>query len=719
MLFLSVLLGFLNAEQVDFYANDLQKNGELVEANSSVLIFSDNYLISADRAEFNETSRDVELFGEVSVLRNQNERFNSCYAKVNLDGDRASFKDFFFADNKMEVWFQSGQSDLNSTLFLSKDSTVSSCNVHNPDWKIRFSTGELDRTNNYLHLYNARLYVKDTPVFYVPYLGFSLDTSRKSGLLIPEFEFNRDDGFYYNQPLFLAFYDEWDLEYRQQIRVNRGIGGYATLRFMDSPHSSGALNGGIFRERADYYEREGLKNQLHKGIELRYTRQSLFKSLFDLGEHIQEGVWIDGIYLNDVDYLNLEARNFRDLTSLVTSEFSYFIANENNYLATYAKYYIDTAKLNNKDTLQELPSVQYHRFLSGVLRNYIQYSFDATFNRYTREVGVGANVANFNLPLNFHLELFDDFLQFKFSEKLYGSFVGYTRHAIKSEHLLRNYHEFTLYTELAKPYKSFYHTIHLSANYLMDGVSKGEITQNFLNFDEEEESLSVKAVQFFYNDKGEKKFKQRAQLAYDTQTMKISQLKHLAQYFFTPNVALSNESTYSKEQQRWTKSISSLEIALRKFNFNFSHAYKYDFNEFIKQDLNTLEKHSFIGASADYTYNINYKFIAGAWFDTQRAHLNAWEVGYTYQRKCWNYSLIYKERTDPQLTSAGISAKRKNGVYFSFNFYPVGGVRYDLSLRENTSAVGSGYGTSSTKVSTSSSSSGASGGSSGTSGGVD
>ena len=158
---------------------------------------------------------------------------------------------------------------------------------------------------------------------------------------------------------------------------------------------------------------------------------------------------------------------------------------------------------------------------------------------------------------------------------------------------------------------------------------------------------------------------------------------------------------------------------MRKFNFNFSHAYKYDFNEFIKQDLKTLEKHSFIGASADYTYNINYKFIAGAWFDTQRAHLNAWEVGYTYQRKCWNYSLIYKERTDPQLTSAGISAKRKNGVYFSFNFYPVGGVRYDLSLRENTSAVGSGYGTSSTKVSTSSSSSGVSGGSSGTSGRVD
>ena len=104
-----MLLGFLNAEQVDFYANDLQKNGELVEANSSVLIFSDNYLISADRAEFNETSRDVELFGEVSVLRNQNERFNSCYAKVNLDGDRASFKDFFLLTTKWKCGFKAGK----------------------------------------------------------------------------------------------------------------------------------------------------------------------------------------------------------------------------------------------------------------------------------------------------------------------------------------------------------------------------------------------------------------------------------------------------------------------------------------------------------------------------------------------------------------------------------------------------------------------------------
>ena len=60
-----------------------------------------------------------------------------------------------------------------------------------------------------------------------------------------------------------------------------------------------------------------------------------------------------------------------------------------------------------------------------------------------------------------------------------------------------------------------------------------------------------------------------------------------------------------------------------------------------------------------------------------------WELGYTYQRKCWNYSLMYRERIDPKLTSAGISARNQSGFYLVFNFYPLGGVGYDFALQEN------------------------------------
>ncbi|MDN2925561.1 LPS-assembly protein LptD, partial [Campylobacter jejuni] len=75
---------------------------------------------------------------------------------------------------------------------------------------------------------------------------------------------------------------------------------------------------------------------------------------------------------------------------------------------------------------------------------------------------------------------------------------------------------------------------------------------------------------------------------------------------------------------------------------------------------------------ANYIATPNYYLFGGLWFDTQRAHANMWELGYTYQRKCCNYSLMYRERIDPQLTRGCITAKNQSGVYFIFNFYPLG-----------------------------------------------
>ncbi len=72
-----------------------------------------------------------------------------------------------------------------------------------------------------------------------------------------------------------------------------------------------------------------MKNQTHYGIELKYSRDDLIKSL--LSDNFQEGLWIDATYLNDVDYLNLGSRDYRDLNSLVTSKINYFLADENNF----------------------------------------------------------------------------------------------------------------------------------------------------------------------------------------------------------------------------------------------------------------------------------------------------------------------------------------------------------------------------------------------------
>lgn len=667
----------LNAAQVDIYATDARKEGDRLIANQDVVIFSDFYFITANRAIYNEKTSEVELFGDVNILRGQNERSHSNYAKIKLDTNEAKFENFFFANNQLEVWFKSDKSCLDDKSFKTTLSSVSSCNVENPDWEIRFSEGKLDRETNFVHLYNARLYVKNVPVFYMPYFGFSTDTQRRTGLLVPKFSIKGDEGFFYEQPIYLTMQENWDLQFNPQVRTDRGYGLYSTLRFIDSASSMGEWNFGAFRENSTYFKEENLENQTHVGVELKYLRTDLIKSL--LGDNFQEGLWVDATYLNDVDYLNLGRRDYKDVNSLITSKINYFLADENNFYGAYGKYYIDTSKTHNKDTLQEYPSFQYHHFLNSLLDERIRYSFDASFNNYYRRIGSYANNVNVSLPLSYHNAFFDDFLHFAFTERLDASFVNYSHDPQKEhEHFYRATHEFDFYTDLSKAYDHFFHTLNLGVSYILPGGKSGGISEDYLNLEKIDEKLSPYLVQYFYNENGEKKLKNRIEVSYLSRRDEFEETKNLITYYYNENISFNNEVTYSHLDTRFSNVLSQIELGLNpELNWEFSHAYQND----------EYGKYSFIGTRANYYLNANYNFFSGIWLDTQRAHANMWELGYTYQRKCWNYSLMYRERIDPKLTSAGISARNQSGFYLVFNFYPLGGVGYDFALQENENKI--------------------------------
>lgn len=678
IIFLSLALtSYLSASEVNLYANTMQKNGDIVRADEDVLVYSDMYFIRADKALYNETTGEIELFGNVNILKGQDERSSSDYAKINLNSNKAYFQDFFFANSKLEVWFQSKESNFDEEQFIANNCIVSSCNVENPDWQIKFSKGKFNRDSNYVHLYNARLYIKDVPVFYTPYLGFSANTSRKTGLLVPKLSLNESEGLYYEQPIYFSFQDNWDGELSPQLRSDRGFGLYSTIRFMDSAYSNAELNFGFFNEQNSYFEKENLKNKTHYGLEFKYLREDLIKALFDTD--FQEALYIDATYLNDVDYLNLGSRDYRDLTSLVSSKLNYFLADANNYYGAYANYYIDTSKTNNKDTLQEYPSFQYHRFLNGVLEDHIQYSFDANFHRYYRQIGDHALQSNFNLPISYHTSFFDDFLHLNFKEDLSFSLINYADYEFaNNEHFFRSIPQISLYTDLSKAYESFYHTLLFGMDYFLPSFKSGEITRDYLMLEDNSEYLNLKTVQYFYNDKGQKKFKHRLNLNYDTKNNRFNYTNNLVEYYFSHNISMSNELQYSQIFHRLEKSLTGLNLQNRYLSLDILHAYTHNTDN---------GKRNFISTSLSYSPVVNYTLFGGAYFDTTKTAVNMWEVGYTYQRKCWNYSLAYRDRIDPQLTSAGINAKRKSGFFLSFNFYPLGGVKYDLVSEEDQGAI--------------------------------
>ncbi|WP_303296916.1 LPS-assembly protein LptD [Campylobacter fetus] len=236
-------------ENIEFLADSVEKNGNIVNANGNVLLYSQNYLVTADRAIYDQKSEIVELFGNVNMLRGDSETSRSNYVMINLKTNDLNFDGSFAMDKNKEIWIQSDESCSTEETYFASKSIVSSCNVQDPDWHINFSSGELDKQSKFMHLYNPVFYIKDTPVFYMPYFGFSTDKTRRTGFLSPQIAYSKSNGVMYLQPFYIAIADEWDLEFDPQIRTNRGSGIYSTFRFADSPYSGGLIRSGIFNEK--------------------------------------------------------------------------------------------------------------------------------------------------------------------------------------------------------------------------------------------------------------------------------------------------------------------------------------------------------------------------------------------------------------------------------------------------------------------------------------
>ena len=698
-------------QDVQLLADDVKQDKGIVTANKNVVVYSQEYLVTADCAVYDQNNSVIELFGNVNMMKGKDEVSRSNYAKLNLKNNNAAFESLFMMNKDMEVWMRSDESSSDSEYYRVRKAMVSSCNVQDPDWSITSSSAMLNKQNKFLHLFNPVFRIANVPVFYLPYFGFSTDTTRRTGLLPPELGYGKSEGFYYKQPVYFAPYNEWDLEFDPQIRTNRGAGIYGAFRFTDSPDSRGEISFGSFTDKNSYRakqksetsNRAELKNKTHKGVGLKYERDKLIKYLSEAD--LQEGMWIDATKLNDIDYLNLKGRD-DDYDSLVTSKFNYFIANDDHYFGAYAKYYIDTEKIGskneNKDTLQELPSLQYHKFTDDIVLPNILYSIDLQSHRYDRKIGVRATQYEFTLPASVHVPLFDDSLTFSFYEYLYASRINYEnkinsfddKREDKHANFVNNYHKFALHTDLAKAYESFYHTLNFGAEYLLPGYRKGNLDdefiydkdlneyENFLAQDQSKEEVSGYLTQYFFNGSGRKVVKHSISQGYYTKDDEYSNLKNAIYLYPFENFSLYNKLEYSHKDRELKKVQNGLYYTHDLFWINMLHTMK-------KSDSkakNSATKDSYFTSSAGVKLPHQYSLIGGWQYDLERSYTKSWRVGVLHQRKCWNYGLIYQHDVEPTTTTNGSASTKKSGIYFTINFYPMGGLHYDFSQSSTTSS---------------------------------
>lgn len=674
-------------QDVEVLAQSVTKEGDVVHAVGNVVLYSPKYLITADEAYYNYQTGDLELLGNITMLEGSEYASRSGQTKLNLKTDAGIASKAFFFDETSNVWLKCDNATFDATRYLTQKSIVSSCNTQDPDWKIAFSSGELDKESKWMHLYNPVFYAGDVPIFYLPYFSFSTDTTRRTGLLRPDFGFG-SEGFFYLQPIYFAPAVDWDVEVKPQIRTDRGEGIHTTYRFVDSAYSKGEMRFGYFREQEAYAVEKNLKNDEHYGYQMSYDRSALLSTHYP---EIEDGLWLDINYLNDIDYYNTIDSSTRAYDKLAISRVNYYAKRDLDYVGFYSKYYIDTTKTSNKDTLQELPILHYHRFSNSFLLDNLFYSLDYKAKNYHREEGVRALQNELNIPLNLYFSFFDDYVHLSVSENIYATYASYDEEDSaggRYGHYFKNYHQFSLFTELAKEYTSVFHTLYIGLEHTSPSYSKKEGTWDYaygtndlIPLEEDEKTTSLKLKQFFYDTEGEKRASHTLrQIHYHSDDKyKYGDLENEIKVYFSNNVTIANSVRYSYEYDQISRTQSALTYSDDIYTLSMRYTYQ---DTPASSGSVSSKSYNYLTFGLETRQLENYRFFTSINYDLEDNLFKSWSLGMKKVTKCWDYSIVYKDLTLPQLTSSGADSVNRKGIMLYFNVYPLGSIDYEVTMSE-------------------------------------
>jgi len=653
-----MLFTFLFAD-IKIYAPYSKELNNTIVLKNPYMIYKDFY-IQADKAIVKNKKTAI-FEGNVTIFYN-NDVINADKVEV-ISKENIVLSDSFLYDKKLDVWIKSKNSKIkNENIVYFKNGIFSSCCVRNPDWFIHTSSGNFNKKTKYIKLYNLTLYIHKTPVFYLPFYFSSLDKTRRSGLLRPYFGYSSTEGFLYSQPIYFVTSVRNDLEITPTIRNLRGRGVYSTFRFVDSPYSYGEIKLGDFKDKTSYYKANNLAHQSHYGYEFYYLRNKVTNN---------DKLYMDLKYANDVDFYYLNPFNYTFDTSyltdkLITSKINYIKEYHGSILGIYNRYYIDTAKLSNKDTIQTVPQINYHIYekkYSKFLTSF-DYNFYYNFNRNNLEYYINS----FSAPFSFNFNMFNNYLNLKIGEIFNGEYAKQRHSDLPASFYLNGFSQIKLYTSLTK-HSSYLHIINPSIIYTHKNITRKDIKNpTILTYSGINDNLSFNIFQIFtYNDFYlDHTFNQ----IYDMNQKRFTKMENQLNINIR-KLSVNDNNNYDWLTHKVTYNAFDVGFSIGKNNFNITHIYQ---NSPITKTIDfKISRNITLYKSLYFEYN----------YDILNRYVKYWIIGAKLNKKCWQYDISFKKEIFPVLENSGISYKSDNIIYFYINFYPLGGVKQTFIYKGN------------------------------------
>ena len=388
--------GFGGVEfKADLYQRDLQTN--TVRGKGNAWLKKDSREIWADQIEFDLTTKRAIAEGNVHI-RDTNVDVWCRHASYNMAGDDAVMDDVVLVSGQLVVagsvvrrvnakTYQVEEgSYTNCNIDLSTKKDVSQCSF---DWKLYGRHFSLT-IEDYAHIHDALVYIREIPVFYLPYLIAPVKSKRQTGLLMPGFSYSENLGNGIRVPLFFALSSWQDLTLTPAYYSKTGVHMGFNYRYLYSDRTRGEANVFLLQRRFS-------ENRVSPGVE------DLSRSRFGgvVGEaaiNIKNNVHLGGRtnfrqilkYVSDpyytVDYagdLNLayDAVSLRSQIALNAPGDRYFSAAK---LEHHQSLLVSEDSGVDRGGVSSLPTLYFSKANSTILDRYFSFEFDSAFSNFFR-----------------------------------------------------------------------------------------------------------------------------------------------------------------------------------------------------------------------------------------------------------------------------------------------------------------------------------------------
>ncbi|WP_141051433.1 LPS-assembly protein LptD [Aliarcobacter cryaerophilus] len=693
----------LDMEKLQLVAKDVDTKNNIITAVGDVVAYSPTYYLSSDKMVYDKDREILELFDNVLIIKDNKIQTQSNYAYVDMKNDIINQDPVFLMDNSSNIWSNSKEANKDKDLITLENSILSSCDCIDPIWSIRSSSSDYDTEAMWMNTYNPRLYIKNVPVFYLPYFGFPTDTTRRTGLLLPTMGYSSSEGFLYSQPIFIAPADNYDIELIPQIRTQRGYGSYANFRYADSPDSMLNLKTGYFKEFNNYRKEEKLENSEHYGLDIDYERKNIFSTK---KEH-QDGVFTSVRYLNDIEYIILKEDDGNLGTDKkVESKVNYFYNTPEYYGGVYGKYYIDASKKSNANTLQELPQVQFHSYNKELFLENLIYSIDTKAQNFTRKEGLNAKIYDITVPISYTKNILDDYMylgvenrtiltQYDYSNSLYNNL------RYEDGTLIQNKTSFIVGTDLIKPYSDYIHTLNLNASYdIPENLRKDGDLYNItvkenqpLKYDElsvfptlqEQKTIKLSLNQSIYDKENLKQFinhKMSQSILYNSvDEPKFQDLDNYVKINHDFG-SISGRVTYNMEDEKIVE--KSFDNSFTYENFTFTAGYHNTVSSSENnKEFNTRTDLESYRLSTSYKLAKDYSAKFYTNYDLEKKLRNRQGIGLNIDDSCWNLDLLLEKEITPRSSTINSNSHEQTIVYAVLMLKPIGGIRQKYKVEDS------------------------------------